>query len=83
MKAWDYIIDRVEEARSTAQTEGDREAEDDIYNRWLRIKEHRPSETPAGNAPTCVNDGSPFPCRAVKHEARIWKERADFPTSLY
>lgn len=82
---WDYVVDRIEEARSDAQVRGDAEAEEDAGLLLLRVKDHEPETRPvvlATDRPKCAACGNVWPCPTLTYEARRWRDRDDFPKHL-
>lgn len=83
---WDYVIDRIDEMRSQAQTDEDAEGEEDARLLLLRVKDHDADSNghlvSASDSPTCAVCGTKFPCSILKHEARRWHNRDDFPKHL-
>ena len=84
MDEWSYVIDRIDEERSAPQIAGDTEAKEDILLLLARVKNHvaRSGTVSADEPQRCAVDGQPFPCPTLKHEAKRWRDREDFPKHL-
>jgi hypothetical protein len=84
MDEWSYVIERIDQERSAAQTAGDAEAAENIRLLLLRVKDHdaQSEAAAAGEPQRCAADGQRFPCSTLKHEAKRWRDREDFPKHL-
>lgn len=83
---WDYVIDRIDEMRSQAQTNCDAEREEKARLLLMRVKDHDVDSSgrfvSASHSPTCAVCASMFPCSTLKFEAQRWRDRDDFPKHL-
>jgi hypothetical protein len=83
---WDYVIDRIDELRSQAQVDGDIDREEEVRLLAVLVKDHYVKSdgrvVGAYESPVCSACGSRFPCSTLKHEARRWRDREDFPKHL-
>lgn len=82
---WEYVTDRIDEARAAADISNDADALEDARLRMLRVRSH--SSAPGGlvvstERPKCAACGRPFPCAVLRMEARPWRDRGDFPVEL-
>jgi hypothetical protein len=77
MDEWSYVIERIDQEHSAAQTAGDAEAMEDIRLRRLRVKDHvaQRGTVVADEPQRCAADGKRFPCPTLKHEAQTSSSR--------
>lgn len=83
---WDYVIDRIDEMRSRAQSDNDPDAAELSRLLLVRVQGHDVDSSgtlsAASDPAKCGRCGAKFPCPTLKHEARRWRDRDDFPKHL-
>lgn len=83
---WDYVIDRIDEMRSRAQSDNDLDAAEEARLLLARVQGHDVDSSrrlsAASDPAKCGSCGAKFPCPTLKHEARRWRDRDDFPKHL-